>query len=82
MEIIHIVGCRAYSFTDEKTGEVKTGCTFFFTQEDDRVDGVSAGKFSVSRDLMDRLTFVPSPGCDVEVFYNKFGKVSDIRKAK
>lgn len=81
MEIMKIVGCRSVHFTDD-SGRPVDGVSFYYEQEADGVEGVMAGKLFVSEKVLENLTFVPSPGEEVEVYYNKYGKVSDMRKAK
>ena len=80
MEIMTIVGCRRVHFTDD-SGRPVDGVSYYFEQETNGVEGVMAGKLFVSEKVLESMTYVPSPGEDVEVFYNKFGKVSDFRKA-
>lgn len=81
MELMTIVGFRDMSFKGNDGSQV-SGRQFFFTMKDDQVTGLTAGKFFLSAAVLANVGYVPNVGDVVEVYYNRFGKVSHIRLAE
>lgn len=81
MEVMTIVGFRDMSFKGNDGSQVN-GRQFFFTMADPYVTGLTAGKFFLSAAALETVGYIPKPGDVVEVFYNRFGKVSQIRPAQ
>lgn len=79
-ERMTIVGTRDVSFTDEKTRKQVEGMSFYYTQALDGVKGLSAGKMFMTLDAVSHLEYVPEPGDEVFVYFNRFGKVSSFVK--
>lgn len=76
MEKVKIVGTRAVQFTDQKDGRQVCGASFYYTMKDDRVLGLMAGKLFLSDKKLTDLPFVPKPGDECWVDYDRYGKVS------
>lgn len=70
---------KDYSFTDEKTGSLVTGTgtTLFLVQERKGVEGVACFSAFVSSAKLD--LYDPAVGDEIEILYNRFGKVAGIR---
>lgn len=79
MEIMTIVGKRDVSFTDQKTGSLVEGVSFYFTMEADGVDGLMAGKLYLTLDRIKRLERIPKVGEKVAVSYDRYGKPSEFK---
>lgn len=79
MEEITIVGIQSVNFTDQQSGRVISGRSYFFTQQRDHVSGLAAGKLFVSNDKINRLRYEPQLGDVVCVFYNRSGKPEDFQ---
>jgi len=71
-----IVGVRDVSFTDDRTGRVVDGKTFYYTQPRDGVRGVCADKLFVSAQALRDISYEPIPGDEVIAYFNRFGKVA------
>lgn len=70
---------KDYSFTDEKTGSLVTGTgtTLFLVHERKGVEGVASFSAFVSSAKLD--LYDPAVGDEIEILYNRFGKVAGIR---
>lgn len=67
--------------TKDGTGTVITGRTFFVTDPIEHGgQGESANHFFLTEAKYAGLGFAPSVNTDVEVLYNKFGKVQTLRQ--
>lgn len=79
-DIVKIVGIREVQFTDKDSGREISGTSYYYTMEENSVslEGVSTGKFFVSADYADRLTYTPKLEDEVQLTYNRYGKVADI----
>lgn len=75
-----IVGTMSTSF-EGKDGTRIEGMTIYALDEIDPKRGVgqSADRFFVSRAKLDALDFKPAVGQNVEVVYNKYGKLQNLR---
>lgn len=81
MEVMTIVGYRDMSFKGNDGSDV-TGRQFFFTMKDPQVQGEMAGKFFLSAAALSHIGYIPGVGDEVEVYYNRYGKVSQIRNVE
>lgn len=74
-----IVGISRTAFTGQDGTPVE-GKTFFVTEAIDpkRGEGVSAERFFLSRAKLAALDFSPALGMEVEILYNRFGKVASL----
>lgn len=73
-----LVGIREYDF--EKEGRHFNGTKLFCTFEDKNTTGQATEAFTISKDKL--AGFIPKPGMRLEIFYNKYGKVEDVREIK
>ena len=77
-----IMGIENTSFKGSN-GELVEGKTFHTKSKIDlkRGQGERAERFFMSKAKLDALDFTPAPGQIVEIFYNRFGKVSTLKLA-
>lgn len=80
-ERMSIVGVRDVSFIDEKTGRPVEGKSFYYNQARNGVDGFFAAKVFVSSVALRDVGYMPKPGDEVYVTYNRYGKVSSFELA-
>lgn len=75
-----IIGCERKSFTT-KEGDTIEGTSLYITDKipPQRGEGCTADRIFLSKNKLNDLSFVPVVGMDIEVLYNKYGKVSTIR---
>ena len=81
MDEITCVGLRHLDFVN-KDNEKVFGTTVFFTQHDEKIEGVAAGKLWVPGDKWFDLKVQPKVGGKYVVFYNRYGKVANFADAK
>lgn len=81
MDEILCVGLRHLDFVNYE-GERVYGTSVFYTQKDNEIEGVAAGKLWVPGDMWDDLKVQPKVGCKYMVFYNKKGKVQSFSEVK
>lgn len=81
MDEITCVGLRQVDFVNNE-GERVSGTSVFYTQQDDNVEGVAAGKLWVPGDKWFDLKVRPKVGGKYIVFYNKKGKVHSFADVK
>lgn len=81
-ERMKIVGLRDVSFEDKKRpGQMVEGTSFYFTREDDNVDGLMAGKLFIGSNRLTQLSYCPDVGDDVIIYYDRYGKPADVQRA-
>lgn len=80
MDTIKIVGIRDASFTGND-GKQINGTSYFYTMEDEKTEGLMAGKLFISADNLVACTVQPKVGQEVRVVYNRFGKAEDFLPA-
>ena len=70
---------KDYSFTDERTGRTVsgTGTTLYLVQNREGVEGVACFSAFVSKQKLS--LYDPCVGDEVEILYNRFGKVAGVR---
>lgn len=76
-----IIGIVNSSFTPKDSSTPIEGSTFYVTNPipSQRGEGSSAERFFLSKAKLSTLDFTPSVGMDIEVLYNRYGKVSTLR---
>lgn len=76
-----IIGISHSSFTPKDSSTAIEGSTVFTTDPIDpkRGSGHSAERFFMSKAKLDALDFTPAVGQNVEVLYNRYGKVGTLR---
>ena len=74
-----IIGWFSTSFTGQD-GVTVEGQTLFVTEVIDpkRGEGVSAERIFLSKAKLAALDFTPAVGQEVEIFYNRYGKVASL----
>lgn len=75
-----IMGLERKSFTT-KEGDTIEGTSLYITDKipPQRGEGCTADRIFLSKNKLNDLSFVPAVRMDIEVLYNKYGKVSTIR---
>lgn len=75
-----IGGLEHKSFTT-KEGDTIEGVSLYVTDKipPQRGEGCMGDRIFLSKNKLNDLSFVPAVGMDIEVLYNKYGKVSTIR---
>ena len=71
-----IIGYRQSSFVPKDGGDKISGYTFYLTDENPDVTGVCCDHIFVSDHRLNG--FVPSLGAEIQIIYNKYGKVSSV----
>lgn len=74
---IEIVGIKDTKFKNRETGEVIEGQSVFFEYEDEKVNGLATDKCFLSK--AKAIVPVPHLPVDADLYYNKYGKVDEIR---
>lgn len=77
MEIYTLVGYRYVDFTTQDNKSFK-GLKLFFTYENENIQGV--GVDTVNYFKSDWQSLDLDVGSEYQVFYNRYGKVGEIRK--
>lgn len=81
--MMKIVGKQDVDYTSRKTNQQVTGVTLYVTCPDSKVDGVRAESiFISSRSLCYPEVMKLPVGAGIEVYYNRFGSVEDVRPNK
>lgn len=71
-----VVGFRDVNF-DGGNGQI-TGVTVYYTEEAYRCEGLATGKFFLSDSRMNNIGYRPAVGQEIDISYNKYGKVSSV----
>lgn len=74
-----VIGFAERSFTSKDTGALIEGMYIFVTFEDKRTTGFACDRFFISRQRLDKCGYFPSLDDDIEIQYNRYGKISGIR---
>lgn len=75
-----VIGIRKdVNFEDQATGKQVSGASFFIGYPDDFVEGMTVKKCFVTSQRLSNLTYFPSAGEEVQVEFNAYGKLNDIR---
>ncbi len=75
--IYECIGIRRVNFRGSDGNQVD-GYNLFLTYEDENIEGFGCEKVFVPANRFMQLSYVPKVGSSCELFYNKYGKVSDI----
>ena len=81
MEIYIIVGYRDMEFKS-KDGDLISGRKYYYTCVQNGVTGVACDSFFVTKEAMNGLAYIPNVDDEVEVYFNRYGKVSQIRECR
>lgn len=78
--MVRVIGYRDCGFT-ATSGEFIEGRTFYLAKDIDAMHGmgVSVEKVFVADSKLKKFSISPAIGDDVEIVYNKYGKVVDFR---
>lgn len=74
-----VIGFSERSFTAKDTGALIEGMNIYVTFENKRTTGSACDRLYVSRQRLDDCDYYPSIGDDIELQYNRFGKIIGIR---
>lgn len=77
---MELVGYRRSAFTAQDTGERIVGYNLYLTEEQENVEGVAAERVFLSERKMNG--YVPRLGDQLEIIYNRYGKVSELRQLR
>ncbi len=77
-----IIGIRPAGFTAKDSGEYITGQNIFVTEPLSKGTGCSSERLFISDARLNQCGYIPSVGDEVEIGYNRYGKVASIRKVK
>ena len=81
MEIIFIVGYKDMAFTGQDGNEVR-GRKYFYVCDENGVTGQASGSFFLTESALSHVGYVPNVEDQVEVYYNRYGKVSQLRACR
>lgn len=74
-----VIGFSDRSFTSKSTGALIEGMYIFVTFENNRTTGFACDRFFISRKRLDECGYSPSLDDDIELVYNRYGKITCIR---
>lgn len=74
MEKYNVIGIKNVNYVSKKTGKNVNGLIIYFTQPIKDGVGLCADSVFVSQEVVGNIV----PGDDINIFYNKYGKVSFI----
>ena len=76
-----VIAIRKVSFTDEKTKELVSGVSLFLARPSKEAgwQGVEVAKFWLKEDSEVLKTYTPSINQDIEIAFNRYGKISFIK---
>lgn len=74
---MELVGYRRSAFTAKDTGERIVGYNLYMTGKDEDVEGLMTDRVFLSDRKLDG--YIPRVGDQLEVIYNRYGKVSELR---
>lgn len=72
-----VVGKRLGRFKSKEDGREIEFARLYITYENDRVQGMAAEEVKISPAMLDGL----EPGMMVDIIYNRYGRVDDVRPA-
>lgn len=73
-----VIGFQEKSFKGDD-GNIVEGMNIFCSYESDRISGVGAERIYCSMNKLNKSGYYPSLGDDIEVQYNRYGKIAGIR---
>ena len=74
-----VIGFVERNFTSKDTGALIEGMYIYVTFENNRTTGLASDRLYVSRHRLEQFCYSPSVGDDIELQYNRYGKISGIR---
>ena len=74
-----VIGFAERNFTSKDTGAFIEGMYIFVTFENSRTTGLASDRLYVSCNRLEQFGYSPSVGDDIEIQYNRYGKISGIR---
>lgn len=80
-EVWKVIGFRKVSFQDRETNKNVQGYSLFLVRpgEGELFVGDEAQKLFISSEY---VPYIPKLGDEVQLFYNRYGKISDIQVVK
>lgn len=75
-----IVGIRNVNFTDQNTGSVVSGKSYYYEFSEDGVEGKAAERVFVTSKRYTQLSARPAVGDEVNLEFSRSGKLSDVTK--
>lgn len=76
-EIYNVVGFRFYEFTPKDSNVTYAG-TKLYLVSDDCTKGNMYGCIALDLNISERVQYDPHIGDRIQVYYNKYGKVSSV----
>ena len=73
-----VIGFCERSFTSKDTGALIEGMYIYVTFQNKNTTGVACDRFFISRQRLDNCGYSPSLDDDIEIQYNRYGKISGI----
>lgn len=77
---MELVGYKRSAFTAKDTGERIVGYNLFLVEQQQDVEGVATERVFLSDKKMGG--YVPRVGDQLEIIYNRYGKVSELRQLR
>ena len=74
-----VIGFSDRSFTSKDTGVLIEGMNIFVTYENKSTTGLACDRFFISRHRLDACDYSPSLDDEIDLLYNRYGKISGIR---
>lgn len=74
-----VIGFSQRSFTAKDTGALIYGLNIYVTFENSRTTGLACDRFFVSSNRLEECGYYPTLGDDIELVYNRYGKIAGIR---
>ena len=74
-----VIGIAERNFTSKDTGAFIEGFYIYVTFENNRTTGLASDRLYLSRNRLDQFGYSPSVGDDIDIQYNRYGKISGIR---
>lgn len=76
---MNVIGFSDRSFTSKDTGALIEGMYIYVSFENKRTTGSACDRFFISRKRLDESGYYPSLGDEIELQYNRYGKITGIR---
>lgn len=74
-----VIGFSERSFTAKDTGALIEGMNIFVTFENKYTTGSACDRFFISSKRLSQCGYDPTLGDEIELVYNRYGKISGIR---
>ena len=76
---MNVIGFSERSFTAKDTDALIEGMNIFVTFESKSTTGLACDRFFISQKRLNECDYFPSLGDEIELQYNRYGKITDIR---